>query len=128
MAPVRPSPGSGPDFHPMLSDLLSRSLNHELMGQEHAVRAIVRSVLLSLSWPRATTRPIGMFLVLGPPGTGKRRLPYALSRALYGSPQMVAPINVSGVPSGTFFTELVMERCAAIPGPPCALAPSPFLP
>ena len=112
----------------MLSDDLTRILNHELMGQEHAVRAIVRSVLLSLSWPRATTRPIGLFLLLGPPGTGKRRLPYALSRALYGNPQMVAPVNVSGVTDGSAFADLVLARCAAVPGPPGALALSPILP
>jgi ATP-dependent Clp protease ATP-binding subunit ClpC len=109
----------------LLSDALTAALSHDIVGQEQAVRAMVRALTLACTWPRAAARPLGFFLVLGPTGTGKTRLAYALARCLYGDPRAVIPLHVAGLAGGPAFSLALLESCRATAlGQRCRVAPS----
>lgn len=65
-------------------------LEKEIIGQDHAIRAIFRHLVLFFSGfkgllDRGGKRPVGVFLFLGPSGTGKTEIGKKLAQALYGT-------------------------------------------
>jgi ATP-dependent Clp protease ATP-binding subunit ClpA len=67
-----------------LSDL-SRQLSNRLIGQPAAVEAIVPYVEMYEAGLSPEGRPAGVFLLLGPTGTGKTKTVEALAEILHGS-------------------------------------------
>ena len=53
---------------------LEDNIKAKLFGQDKAVGALVESILVAKSGMRATNKPIGSFLFVGPTGTGKTEL------------------------------------------------------
>ena len=89
-------PITPPDAHGRqeLSDL-EETLRRHLLGQDHAIRAVSRSIRrarLGLKDPR---RPVGCFLLLGPSGVGKTQLCRALAEALFGSQTALIRFDMS---------------------------------
>jgi len=85
----------------MLSDeintvlTLHQKLGERVIGQDHALWAIgqrIRTARANLVDPR---RPIGVFLLVGPSGTGKTETALALADTLYGGERNVVTINMS---------------------------------
>jgi ATP-dependent Clp protease ATP-binding subunit ClpC len=72
---------------------LRDQLKREIIGQDRAVDAVVRAVIiadLGICDPR---RPLGTFLFLGPTGTGKSQIGRSLAKILHGNENEVVAIN-----------------------------------
>src|SRR5437868_14572497 len=84
---TRPPPGrSG------ASDLL-RELNLRVVGQSQALQQIVPYVQMHHAGLSAEGRPAGVFLLLGPTGTGKTRTVEAIAEALHGSSRKLLRVD-----------------------------------
>jgi len=74
-----------------LADILER----RVIGQRHALDAIARRVQTSRARVDNPNRPIGVFMLVGPSGTGKTETALTLAEALYGGEQNLISINMS---------------------------------
>jgi len=72
---------------------LTASLEHKLVGQPTAIQAIVPFVQMYRARLAPEGRPAGVFLLLGPTGTGKTKTVEALAEALHGSPKKILKID-----------------------------------
>ena len=66
-----------------------------IFGQDPAISAISRSLRRAQAGLGDPSRPIGVFLLLGPSGVGKTELSKALSEALFGSRESMIRIDMS---------------------------------
>jgi type VI secretion system protein VasG len=74
---------------------LKQRMEERIVGQSHALDAIaqrIRTARANLTDPR---RPIGVFLLVGPSGTGKTETAITLAELLYGGDQNMTVINMS---------------------------------
>lgn len=74
---------------------LEAGLNRFVIGQEKATKAISNAIKRSRVGLNDPKRPIGSFIFCGPSGVGKTELCKALSRALFGSADMLIKIDMS---------------------------------
>ena len=74
-----------------LADILER----RVIGQRPALEAIARRVQTSRARLDNPNRPIGVFMLVGPSGTGKTETALSLAEALYGGEQNIISINMS---------------------------------
>jgi ATP-dependent Clp protease ATP-binding subunit ClpA len=72
---------------------LSSALKKAILGQEEALETIVPYVEMFEAGLAPEGRPGGVFLLLGPTGTGKTRTVEALARALHGNERQVLRID-----------------------------------
>src|ERR1700732_2098569 len=75
-----------------LSDLAT-VLSEKLVGQPAAIAAIVPYVLMYRALLNPEGRPAGIFLLLGPTGTGKTKTVEALADVLHGSPKKLLKVD-----------------------------------
>jgi len=90
-------------------DLL-RDLASRVIGQPRAMEQIVPYVLMFQSGLAPEGRPAGVFLLLGPTGTGKTRTVEALAEVLHGSPK-----NLLKVDCGEFQMEHEVAKLIGAP-------------
>jgi type VI secretion system protein VasG len=74
-----------------LADLLER----RVIGQRHALETIARRVQTSRARLDNPNRPIGVFMLVGPSGTGKTETALTLAETLYGGEHNLITINMS---------------------------------
>jgi ATP-dependent Clp protease ATP-binding subunit ClpA len=74
------------------NDLL-RQLNDRVVGQSHALAEIVPYVQMHQAGLAPDGRPVGVFLLLGPTGTGKTRTVEVLAEALHGSEKQMLKVD-----------------------------------
>lgn len=74
-----------------LADVLER----RVIGQRHALDTIARRIQTSRARLDNPNRPIGVFMLVGPSGTGKTETALTLAEALYGGEQNMISINMS---------------------------------
>jgi len=74
---------------------LANTLNRRVIGQEHAMHSIARRIQTSRAGIGNPSRPIGVFMLVGPSGVGKTETALALAEALYGGEQNLITINMS---------------------------------
>src|SRR5438874_143947 len=74
-----------------LADILER----RVIGQRHALEQIARRIQTSRARLDNPNRPIGVFMLVGPSGTGKTETALTLAEALYGGEQNLISINMS---------------------------------
>jgi ATP-dependent Clp protease ATP-binding subunit ClpC len=74
---------------------LESSLRRRVVGQDEALTAVARAVRLGRSGLRPPGRPVGVFLFLGPTGTGKTHVARALAEAVYGSERELIRLDMS---------------------------------
>jgi CheY-like chemotaxis protein len=72
---------------------LKEIVARKLVGQPGALQQIVPYIQTHLSGLAPRGRPLGVFLLLGPTGTGKTRTVEVLAEVLHGSPQHFLSIN-----------------------------------
>lgn len=85
----------------MVSDEINTILNLEqrlgerVVGQDHALKAITKSIQTSRANLTDPSRPIGVFFLVGPSGVGKTETAISLAELLYGGEQNMTTINMS---------------------------------
>jgi type VI secretion system protein VasG len=74
---------------------LTDTLNARVVGQRHGLEMIARRIQTSRARLDNPSKPVGVFLLVGPSGVGKTETALALAEALYGGEQNVITINMS---------------------------------
>jgi ATP-dependent Clp protease ATP-binding subunit ClpC len=69
--------------------------NARILGQPEAVDTVVERIALIKAGLTDPTRPEGVFLFVGPTGTGKTELAKALASYLFGSPERLLRLDMS---------------------------------
>src|ERR1700733_6649285 len=72
---------------------LTSILSSKVVGQPNVINLIVPYIEMFQAGLAPENRPVGVFLLLGPTGTGKTRTVEALAEALHGSPRNVLKID-----------------------------------
>src|SRR5919106_5679843 len=72
---------------------IREQLAERLVGQPAAIDAIVPYAQMHAAGLSPEGRPAGVFLLLGPSGTGKTRTVEALAEVLHGSPRHLIKID-----------------------------------
>jgi ATP-dependent Clp protease ATP-binding subunit ClpA len=72
---------------------LTAVLSQKVVGQPAATRVIVPYIQMFQAGLAPEGRPVGVFLLLGPTGTGKTRTIEALAEVLHGSPKNLLKID-----------------------------------
>jgi ATP-dependent Clp protease ATP-binding subunit ClpA len=72
---------------------IAKALSRRLVGQPAAIAAIVPYVQMHRASLAPEGRPAGVFLLLGPTGTGKTKTVEALADVLHGSPKKVLKVD-----------------------------------
>ncbi len=92
------------------SDELSAALAEKVVGQAHAVASIVPYIQMHRAGLAPEGRPVGVFLLLGPTGTGKTRTVEALAEVIHGSAK-----NMLKVDCGEFQMEHEVAKLIGAP-------------
>ena len=74
---------------------MEESLGKRLVGQPGALTSIARCIRISRAGLRHHDRPLGVFLLLGPSGTGKTELAKSLSEFLFNDENAMLRIDMS---------------------------------
>jgi ATP-dependent Clp protease ATP-binding subunit ClpA len=82
---------TNPEARPELD--ICAALRNSILGQDCAIDTIAPYVELSMAGLAPEGRPAGIFLLLGPTGTGKTRTVEALAKVLHGSERNVLRID-----------------------------------
>lgn len=70
-------------------------LQRRVLGQSHALQAIAHRIQIARAKLEDPNKPLGVFMLCGPSGTGKTETALALAEALYGGEQNLITINMS---------------------------------
>ena len=89
---------------------LSRLLSQKVVGQPNATRIIVPYIQMFQAGLAPDGRPVGVFLLLGPTGTGKTKTVEALAEVLHGSAK-----NILKVDCGEFQMEHEVAKLIGAP-------------
>src|SRR5277367_2178694 len=89
---------------------LSRILSQKVVGQPDATRVIVPYIQMFQAGLSPEGRPVGVFLLLGPTGTGKTKTVEALAEVLHGSAK-----NILKVDCGEFQMEHEVAKLIGAP-------------
>ena len=74
---------------------LEMQLSRRIIGQQEAVASISKALRRARAGLNDPSRPLGVFMLLGPSGVGKTELCKALSEALFGSEDSLIRIDMS---------------------------------
>ena len=86
-------PASSPSIPPSAREEITQELADRLVGQAHAIAEIVPYVQMYRAGLAPEGRPAGIFLLLGPTGTGKTRTVEALADVLHGSEKSLLRVD-----------------------------------
>ncbi len=74
---------------------LADTLSGRVIGQRHGLEQIARRIQTSRAKLDNPSKPIGVFMLVGPSGVGKTETALALAETLYGGEQNLITINMS---------------------------------
>jgi len=74
---------------------LADTLERRVIGQRYALEVIARRIQTSRARLDNPNRPVGVFMLVGPSGTGKTETALTLAETLYGGEQNLISINMS---------------------------------
>ena len=74
---------------------MQEELHKRVIGQEEAIRSLVRAIKRSRSGLKNPRKPVGSFIFLGPSGVGKTELARALAEFLFGDERALIRIDMS---------------------------------
>jgi CheY-like chemotaxis protein len=90
-----------------VSDDILSNLAVRVVGQPSALEAIVPSLQLHASGLAPVGRPLGIYILNGPTGTGKTRTVEAIADVLHGDPQHLVRINCAEFQSDHEISKLI---------------------
>ena len=73
---------------------LKEAMGRRVVGQGHALEAVARAIHTARARLTDPRKPIGVFLLVGPSGTGKTETALTLAELLYGGEQNLTVINM----------------------------------
>jgi ATP-dependent Clp protease ATP-binding subunit ClpC len=88
-------------------DALRKQFNEQVMGQGEAVETLVERIAMIKAGLTDHSRPSGVFLFVGPTGTGKTEIAKALSRYLFGSDERMIRLDMSEFQTGSSIHRLI---------------------
>jgi type VI secretion system protein VasG len=74
---------------------LDAHLKKRVIGQDHGLAAIAQRIITSRASLDDPSKPVGVFMLVGPSGVGKTETALALSDLLYGGERNLITINMS---------------------------------
>ncbi len=74
---------------------LAETLGQRVIGQDHGLQAIARTIQTNRAGLDNPNKPIGVFMLAGTSGVGKTETALALAESLYGGEQNIITINMS---------------------------------
>jgi ATP-dependent Clp protease ATP-binding subunit ClpC len=74
---------------------MESALASRVVGQDHAIRAVADAIKTNRAGLSDPSRPVGVFLFLGPSGVGKTELAKALAAFLFGSEDALIRLDMS---------------------------------
>ena len=74
---------------------LANIMKQRVIGQDHGMEMIAKRIQTSRAGLDNPNKPIGVFMLCGPSGTGKTETALTLAESLYGGEQNVITINMS---------------------------------
>jgi len=74
---------------------LQTAMGERVVGQPHALEAVAQAIQTSRAKLTDPRKPIGVFLMVGPSGTGKTETALTLAELMYGGDQNLTVINMS---------------------------------
>lgn len=74
---------------------LEEFLSNRVIGQEKAIKAVAESIRVCRAGLKSPTKPIGVFLFVGPTGTGKTELAKAIAESLFGDERSMIRFDMS---------------------------------
>ena len=74
---------------------MEQVLGEKVVGQDEAVKALSQRVRAALAGVKASNRPVGVFLFLGPSGVGKTSLAKELARFLFDTPDALLRFDMN---------------------------------
>ena len=92
------------------ADDLREQLRARVIGQDHAVDALVRAVTIGRSRLLEPDRPLAGLLFVGPTGVGKTQLVRALAELVRSHPEDFCRIDMSALAQEHFAASLAVMR------------------
>ncbi|NHW22477.1 AAA domain-containing protein, partial [Escherichia coli] len=74
---------------------MDKNLNGKVIGQEEAVKKVVKSIQRNRTGLKDPNRPIGTFIFLGTTGVGKTELAKVMAKELFNSEDALIRIDMS---------------------------------
>ena len=74
---------------------LADRLKEHIVGQDEAIRKVVRAIRRNRAGIKSPGRPVGSFLFFGPTGVGKTQLAKCIAEYLFGSRENIIRIDMS---------------------------------
>ncbi|MCS4292972.1 type VI secretion system protein VasG [Comamonas sp. BIGb0152] len=74
---------------------LAETLGKRVVGQSHSLAKIAQRIQISRARVEDASKPIGVFMLVGPSGVGKTESALALAESLYGGEHNLITINMS---------------------------------
>lgn len=79
----------------LVPDDIHAFFDNRIKGQDEAVQTLVDRIAMIKAGLTDPTRPFGVFLFVGPTGSGKTEIAKALAEFLFGSPQRMIRLDMS---------------------------------
>lgn len=86
---------------------MSKTLKEKVLGRDKAVDDIIDDIIQTLTDETEETKPMGVFLFIGPPGSGKTLMTEELARFIYGSPHKLIKFNMKRYKDKEFVDRLI---------------------
>jgi ATP-dependent Clp protease ATP-binding subunit ClpC len=93
-----------------------------VLGQDEAVQAVVERIAMIKAGVTDPTRPLGVFLFVGPTGTGKTEIAKTLAEFLFGSPDRLVRLDMSEYQTPEAFDRLLADTSVDGYGAPLVAA------
>lgn len=86
---------------------MSQALKEKVIGRDKAVDDIIDNIIKNLTDETEETKPMGVFLFIGPPGTGKSLMTEELARYIYGSSHKLIRLDMKRYKEKEFIDRLI---------------------
>ena len=86
---------------------MSKALKEKVLGRDKAVDEIIDDIIKTLTDETEETKPMGVFLFIGPPGSGKSLMTEELAKYIYGSPHKLIKFDMKRYQEREFIDRLI---------------------